>query len=96
MKIPDHLITIGIADMLVGESGWTVPWAMYADYDGELYINGKYPFEMNKHGTVAMLIRRSDKGFVVDTAECGEHKWSLTGDIFVGGADALPVVEVTP
>jgi len=89
-KIPEELEEIGINDLLE-EDGWvyTLPWAVYADKSGRVWINGKYPFGTEPAGTLNLKIRRNGKEIQVGKAGLG--KISRSGDCFVGGAIAMPV-----
>lgn len=83
-----------ISQTLPGESGWAVPWAMYAKKDRTLWLNGKYTIDDCPGGTVEMKIKRVDGGFEVDISRCEDSKWSPGGDGYVGGAQPEPVVKV--
>jgi len=42
-KLPDGMYEDTLAEMNVGESGYTVPWAMAVAQNGETALNGKTP-----------------------------------------------------
>lgn len=93
MKIPDDLLEVGIADMLMGEDGWTVPWAMYIGDDDELYLNGKYTYSSLPRGTEQMHVTKTTAGYVVDLSRCDKPRYSR-GVAYVGDADPVPVAEL--
>lgn len=70
-----------IASMDIGDSGWTVPWAMYHDKERKLWLNGNYTLHSRLGGTVQMLVRRDEDGWHVDASQCGYFKtgWSEPG-----------------
>ncbi len=77
--LPDHLEEVTIKDMLEGESCYTVPWAMWADEKGHLWLNGSYLFHKEDGGagkTTRMKITRINGGFEVDTSRCKDEKWA--------------------
>ena len=83
-----------ISQMLPGESGWALPWGMYADTDRKLWLNGKYGIHDEPGGTVEMRVKRVNGGFEVDISCCRDSTWSPGGDSYVGGARPEPVVKV--
>lgn len=97
--LPQERYEPTIAEMSIGESGYTVPWAMWPDMDGRLWIAGAYTLHDNPHGTAAMKVTRHKDGYEVDirSGHAAEYRWTPTdqgGSQFVGGTEALPVVEV--
>ena len=95
MKLPTHLHRHTLADLRVGQSTWTVPWAMYAEPDGTLYLNGNYSLHSDAPGgTVQMQVLRGPDGFIVDISRCANFGWKPTGACYVGGSDPLPVIQL--
>lgn len=91
-ELPKSMETVTLADMAVGTSGYTVPWAMYADQDRKLWLDPGFTFEERSGGTVQMRVTRTDEGFRVrhvpgETYEPGDGRSS-------SGRDRLPVVEL--
>lgn len=91
-ELPRSMETVTIADMPVGTTAYTVPWAMYADQDRKLWLDPSFTFEGRPGGTVQMRVTRLDKGFRVsyvpgETYEPGSRR--------TPGEDGLPVVELT-
>jgi hypothetical protein len=78
-----------IASMDIGESGWTVPWAMHHDAHRDLWLNGSYTIHDRPGGTAQMLIRRDDRGWHVDASSCGDHLWGRSG--YVGDFPPIAV-----
>lgn len=77
-----------IRQMLIGESGWTVPWGMYADEEGRLWLNDTYTVSDTPGGTVNMLVTRTDSGYVVDFRK-SDHRWTKQSSVYCG--DFTPV-----
>lgn len=94
-KLPDQLKEQTIDEMPQGVF-FTVPWAMFADKDGRMWINGKYTYDRRPRGTVQLKITREPKSghILVDKNSIGDHRYSRSGDTFVGGASWLPVTLV--
>ena len=79
-----------IKDMIPGEIWWTVPWGMWADLDGNLWINGEYTVHESPRGTVdteVWLIRDGQYG----VRHTGDHKWTPANSSWA--AHSYPVVE---
>jgi len=96
VTLPDHLEEITIKDMLEGESNYTVPWAMWADEKGRLWLNGRYFFHKEDGGigkTTRMKITRINGGFEVDISRCKNEKWASEENI-AWNANRLPVVKL--
>ena len=93
--LPEHLVEISLQDLIVGESGWIVPWAMYAKKDGTLWLNGNYTFEKEQRGTASMRVERVAGGYSVDLNQCQDERYSLSGPCFMGDFAPLAVVEIT-
>lgn len=91
-ELPKSMETVTIADMPVGLTAYTVPWAMYADQDRKLWLNPDFTFEGRPGGTVQMRITRADEGFRVDYVP-GETYEPNGGR--ATNKDGLPVIELT-
>jgi len=90
--LPESFEENTIRHMLPGDVGYTVPWAMWADTDRCLWINGKYSVDSTPGGTVCMFIKRTEDGVIVYQNTIGTHRYSpVEQPGFVGGADPLPV-----
>jgi hypothetical protein len=81
--LPEHLEEETIERMSPGDKGYTVPWAMFADENGRLWINGSYTVHSESGGTAAMLVERTKSGVICDIRKCRDHRWSR-GAAFVG------------
>ncbi len=92
-QLPNHLEEIAIRDMLEGESGYAYPWAMWADVNGRLWLNGDYPFCKEADKTAQMKITRIDKSFEVDISRCKNERWALK-EIPSWGAARLLVINL--
>ena len=47
-----------IKNMQDGMEAYTVPWAMYAERDGKLWLNGNYTIHTSPGGTVQMKVKK--------------------------------------
>ncbi len=93
--LPDHMEEDTIERMELGDTGYTVPWAMYVERDRSMWINGKYTVSQGPGGTVHMLIKRMSDGVEVDSSTIGDQRFSPGGSSFVGGSNAMPVTLVS-
>ena len=92
--LPESYEEDTIANMLPGEKGYTVPWAMWADDSRVLWIHGGYSVVKKPHGTAHMKIQRTELGVIVFQATIGDHRYQPGGSSFVGSVMALPVEEL--
>jgi len=74
-------VDISIASMDEGQSGWTVPWAMFHDSQRKFWLNGAYTLNDSPGGTVQMHVRRDPDGWHVDCTSCRNHRWGESGYI---------------
>jgi len=93
-KMDGALKKLSIAEMAIGESGWAVPWAIDVDDQGNSWLDGNHTLHNSSGGTVAMLIKRSEEGYVVDTSNC-DYKWRASGDSYANDSRYLPIVEIS-
>jgi hypothetical protein len=61
--------------MKPGESGYTMPWAMFQKM-GIVYLNGNYPIHKRKRGTSCLKITRTTN---VDIIGCPDEKFAPDG-----------------
>lgn len=92
--LPDHMEEDTIKRMNVGDWGYTTPWAMYAERDRTMWINGNYTIDKSPGGTVQMLIRRMSDGVEVDLSTIRGEQYSPGGAGFLGAFTPLPVTLV--
>lgn len=52
-----------LKDMKIGESGWTVSWALEADEKNRPYLRLFHTYMNSPHGTAQMLVQRLDKNY---------------------------------
>jgi hypothetical protein len=99
--LPDYLEETGneesgnydglIRDMTEGQMGYTPPWAMWADEDGLLWLNGNYPCVPEPSGTSEMrVIKQNDGTCIVDIINCRGERWSKECNYFTE-ANMIPV-----
>lgn len=95
MKLPKRYLESTIERMKPDEYGYTVPWAMWVNSDGEMLINGKYTVHSSTGGTVQMQIIRTETG--VKVFRHGMDRYSPRSHHgYVGGEDSdmLPVEDL--
>lgn len=73
--LPDHLKQKTLFDLNVDESAYTVPWAMKADLDGNLWLSTHFGVSNSPHGTVSMLVSRTKSGWSCDVSDCDDYRW---------------------
>ena len=92
--LPENLEEVGLKDIADGESVYTVPWAMYADDNGALWLNGNYSFDKHSHGTHEMKVTKDKGDYICDVSLCKDHGWHRGGGQFVGVFVPLPVAKL--
>lgn len=93
-KLPESLEEKTIEKMLPGDTAFTLSWAMWADGERNLWINGKYPITDAVFGTSKMRIKRTKTGVIVYRISIKDERYSPQSTHgYVGGSDAdmLPV-----
>lgn len=92
--LPEQLESVTLKDMLDGESFYIMPWGMYADNDGRMWLNGNYPISGEEKGTLKLLVTKRHGAYIVDVSMCKNEKWSRGEPSFVGDFTPLPVAEI--
>lgn len=93
--LPDHLLERELKDLKVGESAWTVPWAMYVTEDRRCWLHGGYSAFDQQGGTVQMIVTHTKDGYIVDVSYCRDHGWHITnGSGYMGDFTPIPVVRL--
>lgn len=96
-KLPDFLEQRKLSDLMIGETVWTVPWAMFADDDGDLWLYGNFSYHEGPGGTVSMKVSKTGSGYVVDISECKDYRWSRDGEssaVMVKKGNSIPVTKL--
>ncbi len=70
---------------------YTTPWAMYADADGKLWLNGNYTYTAKPQGTSELLVWYDDEGYICDKTKCANYRWTRGTPCFMGTHEPLPV-----
>ena len=52
-----------IGAMLLGESGYAVPWAMWVDGERRCWLHPSYTIHPDRGGTVQMRVTRTEDGY---------------------------------
>lgn len=92
--LTEEMEEVGLKDLVEGESVYTVPWAMYAEEDGSLWLHGGYTFEDSPKGTLQMKVSKIDGEYVVNLSQCGDHKYSRTGACYMGTVTPIRVAKL--
>jgi hypothetical protein len=85
--LPEEFERETIERMLPGDEGFTEPWAMYAETDRTLWINGRYLVRPQPAGTAHLKIKRTSKGVIVYKDTIGDCRYTPAGP----GGDVVPV-----
>jgi hypothetical protein len=91
-KLPASLYERNIGEMATHEEGWCLPWAMYAESDGSLWLNGLKTVWADPQGSMCIHICREREGFVVDVSHT-DYKWPRE-TTYLDGNNPLPVIEI--
>lgn len=93
-KLPNSRQEPQLKDLAPGQKTWTVPWAMYAERNGKLWLNGDYSQNHAPGGTVEMLVMRDKRtgAYHVDARQTG-HQWSKDGPCYCGDFTPIEVAE---
>ena len=87
--LPDGLGQPTLADLTIGQTAYTVPWAMWADEERSLWLTPSFPAHDQPGGTVRMR---------VDLRSDGYHVWLPAGQFYKpeGKAEkgSIPVAEL--
>lgn len=86
--LPDDLVEDQIKNMPEGKNFYTVPWAMFADSNRQLFVVGTYTYESNIMGTVHMKIRKENGIILVDRKSIGNQKYSPGTPCYMGVTEA--------
>lgn len=94
-RLPQDRYKNTLGTMPIGASGYTVPWAMWPDEDGELWLHGGYNYLDSPRGTVGMKVTRREDGYEVDISanHAKSFRWRA-GQGFMGKMDDLPVIKI--
>lgn len=80
VRLPEHLEEPTLGSMLVGESAWTVPWAMRITTDRRCYVDPRFTPHDRLHGTASMRLTRVPDGWQADLSEVGDFRWTPGDD----------------
>jgi len=63
--LPENLEGLTIDSIVVGDSGFIVPWGMWVDTQRHCWLHPKYPIHTSACGTTRMRIELRQDGFHV-------------------------------
>lgn len=90
--LPEQFEYMTINKMVVGDSGYTVPWAMWVDKSRNCWLHPDYTLSAKPGGTVEMRVEKRKNGFHVWLAP-GENYSPSSEPGFVGTVDEFVPVE---
>lgn len=95
-KMPQQFLQKELGDLKIGESCYTMPWAMWIDLEGRCWLNPRYPVDEKPRGTVKMYVFRKQAGYYVNIWNCKDHGWQrVKQPSFVGQSGPwIPVVQL--
>lgn len=73
-KMPLKYIENSVGGMLLGESGFVVPWAISINPAGEMYLSKSSTIHAEKLGTICMKITRYVDSWEADIRAC-DFRW---------------------
>lgn len=87
-----------IDQMKPGEMGFTVPWAMWADSHGKLWLHPGYSIKPVAQGTSDLCVARFDDGtYHVRIIVNNNHRWekqALPGYLSSSDTQYIPVASI--
>lgn len=90
-RLPEKLVKHNhIHEMMVGQSGFTVPWAMSINKQRLCSLRPDYTFYDKPGGTVSLWIQKTPTGYRVFPDPSDHYTWDPEGENHTG----LPVCEV--
>lgn len=102
-RLPEDLETPSLRGIEIGQSAWSVPWAMEVDSERRCWLKATFTGHKDSGGTVSMLVRRVEEGFIVDLSRMPDDEtWDTqyaTDAEEIDGQDPenpkfLPVVQI--
>lgn len=75
-KLPETKVEKKLSDLKIGESGFTVPWAMWLNLEGECFLNESFTFDEKKGVTVELKITRVQDGYIAFINDNIKYKWT--------------------
>lgn len=90
--LPENMEQPTIGMMSPGDTGYTVPWAMWVDDNRQMWLNPQYPVSAIPAGTSHMRIRRVINGAVVYKETIGDYKYTPSHDSGYFGSAAIQFI----
>lgn len=73
--LPSKFLEPTLSSLKVGQTGFTVPWALRVDGDRLLWLKPSYWISSHPHGTASMEVQRLEDGYHVRLPK--NHRWSI-------------------
>jgi hypothetical protein len=85
-KLPKNKEERLIQDMKIGESGYSVPWAMWVDEQKNCWLNEEYAIHKEKDVSRELKVEKLSEGYIVYIHDI-DHNWSPQFEPFCFGLD---------
>jgi len=92
--LPAELEEKTIKDLRIGESAWTMYWAVWVDRKRQCWLHPDYPAHDVPGGTVATRVTRQTDGYLVELPAGTQFK-PQDGPRYVGQSHATQWIPVT-
>jgi hypothetical protein len=80
--------------MVIGETAYTMPWALWLNEDRRCMLNVQYIVFPEAFGTIELVVKRTPEGYVIDASHT-DYKWEPEADPgYIGGHSSLPVEDL--
>jgi len=87
-KLPQDKEENTIGKMKVGETGYTVPGAMWVDQERNCWLNEDYTIHKERGGTVQLKIERLKEGYIAYINDSNiNHKWNPVSSPSYAGSE---------
>jgi|GEM_PF-2687676 len=73
-QLPESERRKRVIDMIVGETRYIVPWALWVDVDNECFLNEDFNTSLKASGTVQLKITKVEGGYIAFIHQVS-YKW---------------------
>jgi hypothetical protein len=74
-KLPESEKRVRIIDMLVGQTRFVVPWALWVDRDDECFLNEDFDTSFEASGTAQLKVTKVEGGYIAFIYQT-DHRWT--------------------
>jgi hypothetical protein len=86
VKLPKQLEQLTLYDLLEGQEVYTIPWALWADQNGDLWLDIRNPYTNELQGTSSMKVTKKDGKYICDITKCGYFRWARNQTYYSNGS----------